>query len=574
VSVRLGNGDGTFAPPRYSPSGGGTSRPQIGDLNNDGRPDLITANAGGLIPLLGNGDGTFQSPSPPLALPQVSGNSQTLSSFHLGDLNNDGRLDLLAAGHRYSLQYYGLYGVISVRTNYANVFLGDGGGAFEHAATSTFGSSDSISDVADFNSDGRLDLLMGGSSSGLYGSFSTTTLRLGNGDGTFQSDSLAAIGVPGADAVADLNHDGHLDFAGSSGYYNESVTVVLGNGDGSFQSPIIYQGTVDRRSLFLAAADLDGDHKLDLVTTSSDKDVSVLLGSGDGSFQSPQFFPAGSSSGLVGVSDLDGNGFPDLVALLREDSGAATSIARFNDGVWGPGDPPPPPAPPSVTISNATVTEGDTGTADAVLTVSLSHPGNNAVSVEYKPMYGTATPGIDYTVAAGLLVFATGETSTTFSVAIHGDAAVEPDETVVVQLFYPVGAIVADGYGVVTIVNDDAAPPPPLQPSLTISDVSKKEGRKGTISFTFTVTLSAPSAVGVTVSYATADGTAKASGGDYIAASGTLTFAPGQTSKTITIRIKGDRTKEADESFFLNLLAATGADIEDGQGLGTIVNDD
>jgi hypothetical protein len=73
---------------------------------------------------------------------------------------------------------------------------------------------------------------------------------------------------------------------------------------------------------------------------------------------------------------------------------------------------------------------------------------------------------------------------------------------------------------------------------------------------------------------ATADGTAKVSRGDYTAASGPLTFTPGQTSKTITIKTKGDRKKEVNETFFLNLLSATGADFEDGQGVGTILNDD
>jgi hypothetical protein len=104
--------------------------------------------------------------------------------------------------------------------------------------------------------------------------------------------------------------------------------------------------------------------------------------------------------------------------------------------------------------------------------------------------------------------------------------------------------------------------------------VSKKEGRKGTTYFTFTVTLSAPSTVPVTVNWATADGTAKASGGDYVAASGTLTFAPGETRKTISIAVKGDRGKEANEAFFLRLLTAANALIDDGQGVGTIINDD
>ena len=78
----------------------------------------------------------------------------------------------------------------------------------------------------------------------------------------------------------------------------------------------------------------------------------------------------------------------------------------------------------------------------------------------------------------------------------------------------------------------------------------------------------------MTVQYATADGTATVVGRDYNAKSGTLTFLPGQTSKMIAVSVRGDRTREADETFFLKLLSSQGATIDDGQGLGTIYNDD
>jgi hypothetical protein len=113
--------------------------------------------------------------------------------------------------------------------------------------------------------------------------------------------------------------------------------------------------------------------------------------------------------------------------------------------------------------------------------------------------------------------------------------------------------------------------PPP--PQITISDVAALEGRNGTRLFVFTVSLSWASDDPVTVSYATANGTATA-GSDYQAQSGTLTFAPGEFTKTITIVVNGDKTKESDESFFVNLFGAFGGTILDGQGLGTILNDD
>jgi hypothetical protein len=116
-------------------------------------------------------------------------------------------------------------------------------------------------------------------------------------------------------------------------------------------------------------------------------------------------------------------------------------------------------------------------------------------------------------------------------------------------------------------------PPPPSLPSLTINNVSATEGASGTKSFIFTVTLSAASSSTVTVPYATADGTATA-GSDYQATSGTLSFAPGETQKTIAVTVYGDTTVEPDETFAVNLGTPTNAVLGTSQGVGTILNDD
>jgi hypothetical protein len=119
----------------------------------------------------------------------------------------------------------------------------------------------------------------------------------------------------------------------------------------------------------------------------------------------------------------------------------------------------------------------------------------------------------------------------------------------------------------VTISDDD-----PL-PSLTINDVQVIEGNSGTVNAVFTVSLNTASGRTVTVNYATADGTGVAPG-DYTAASETLTFIPGETSKQVPVEVKGDTTIEADEKFYVNLSGANNATIADGQGVGTIRNDD
>jgi len=109
--------------------------------------------------------------------------------------------------------------------------------------------------------------------------------------------------------------------------------------------------------------------------------------------------------------------------------------------------------------------------------------------------------------------------------------------------------------------------------TLRIDDVSRVEGNLGTSAATFTVTLSAVGAGTVTVRYATANVEALA-GSDYTAAGGTLAFLPGQTSKTLTVNLRGDTAVESDETFVVNLSAPAGATLLDKQGLGTIRNDD
>jgi probable HAF family extracellular repeat protein len=116
-------------------------------------------------------------------------------------------------------------------------------------------------------------------------------------------------------------------------------------------------------------------------------------------------------------------------------------------------------------------------------------------------------------------------------------------------------------------------PPPPVVPTITVNDVSGNEGNKNTANFTFTVRLSQPTTATVNVSFATANGTATA-GVDYNSTSGTLVFGPGETSKTVVVVVRGDRTREADETFSVNLSGATGATIFDASGAGLIRNDD
>ena len=175
----------------------------------------------------------------------------------------------------------------------------------------------------------------------------------------------------------------------------------------------------------------------------------------------------------------------------------------------------------------------------------------------------------DYAEKHGSVHFAAGVNTQTVTVAINGDTKLEANESFNVNLSGATnGATIADGQGVGTIIDDE--------PRISISDVTKYEGKRGkTTLFTFTVTLSATYDQPVTMSFSTVDGTATTGDGDYAAKTGTLTFAPGETSKTITIEDKGDGKKEADETFYLDLFGlSSNALFTKSRGVGTILNDD
>ncbi len=150
----------------------------------------------------------------------------------------------------------------------------------------------------------------------------------------------------------------------------------------------------------------------------------------------------------------------------------------------------------------------------------------------------------------------------------NGDRLAEANETVVVNLRQATIGFISDGQDPGTILDDE--------PRISISDLTKAEGRKGqTTLFTFTVTLSAAYDQAVTMSFNTVNGTATTGDGDYIAKSGTLTFAPGETTKTITIEVKGDSRREADEYFYLDLFGNSNHSLfAKWHGIGTILNDD
>ena len=232
---------------------------------------------------------------------------------------------------------------------------------------------------------------------------------------------------------------------------------------------------------------------------------------------------------------------------------------------------------PELSISSPSVAEGNNGTAKLTFTVSLSAASGKQVTVNYADAgTGTATSGTDYTaLTAGTLTFAAGDTSKRITVAVRGDTLDESDETVVVRLRDdPTNATIATATGTGTITDDDEEPAPAL-PSLSISSASVGEGDSGTANLTFTVTLSAASSQQVTVDYADAGTGTATSGTDYTAlTAGSLTFAAGETSKTITVSVTGDTLDEPDETVKVTLSEAANATIATATGTGTITDND
>ena len=250
------------------------------------------------------------------------------------------------------------------------------------------------------------------------------------------------------------------------------------------------------------------------------------------------------------------------------ESGAANA-ARLVVTYTAAGGPPPPPPLPALSVNDVTLVEG-TGTAtSAVFTVTLSAASSQTVTVSYTATPGTATTPADFTATSGTLTFAPGVTSQTVTVPVVADAVVEPTETFTLTLSGPTNATVAEGSGTATITNDDVAP----LPALSVNDVTVVEGTGTTTAAVFTVTLSAASSQTVTVGYTTTNGTATAPA-DFTAASGTLTFAPGVTSQTVTVSIVAEAVVEPTEAFTLTVSAPTNATLADASGAATITNDD
>jgi hypothetical protein len=496
VSVFLGNGVGGFSGPSSfmnTLSLQTISAVAIADFNGDGKPDIAAANStfSSFTILTGNGAGGFT------ILPSVSSGGTSPAAIAARDLNGDGKIDLIIGNG-------------SSSSGNVAVLLGDGTAHF--ASPTTFLSGNSVNSlvVADFDADGKLDIVANSP-----GAARLVFLR-GDGAGGFaNSNTLNLTGLgPVAVRAADLNGDGKLDLAVdiAPGF----LLICIGDGAGGFTTVANYFDIATSLSFggsALAVADFDGDTRPDVVLANKDQARLSIFMNSCGLSVAPklQFNAAGifvsENEGspilyVIRTGDITGTASADYstsdnTAVSPADYTAASGTLSFAAGDVAKGINIPiiddnltesmeafnltlanglgatlvsttiqisifdnDPAP-TVSINDVTVTEGNSGLTNAVFTVSLGNPSSFPVTMNYATADGSATAGVDYQATSGTLTFTSGELAKTITVPVIADTSGETNETFVLNLTGIVNGTAGDVQGLATILEDDSSCPAP-----------------------------------------------------------------------------------------------------------------
>jgi len=294
VWAMLGNGDGTFQNPILSFA---EATPMvIADINGDGEPDMVAITNSGSVPvLIGNGDGSFMDVR---TIAQAT-SAQSTNVGVAADFNGDGKLDMAVAEQNYP------NGQVSVE-------LGKGNGTFGQpivSALTSNASSPNLMLAADFNGDGKTDLMVEDNNGDGF------QVLLGRGDGSFATpvDTPLSYSLLSF-ATGDFNKDGKADLVATTNNSNSAMNIYLSNGDGTFTLGTSY---VVYPSSYVAVADVNGDGNLDLVVVGSSygygSNLLVFLGNGDGTFKNPVFGPSDNYYSMPVIGDFNRDGKLDVV---------------------------------------------------------------------------------------------------------------------------------------------------------------------------------------------------------------------------------------------------------------------
>ena len=314
LSFLYGNGDGTFRAHTDYPVDVNIQALASGDVNGDGRPDLLITNtvgAGAVVSaLLNNGDGTY---APRIDYPV----GKTAGAATLADVNGDGKPDIITLNS-------GTYGPPAVNGS-ISVLLNRGAGVFAPRTDLKISPFPAGLLVSDVTGDGLLDVVYTDSNN-------TLTVLPGNGAGSFSGGTSYSVGgYPGALAAADYNGDGIVDLIASNG--GQDVTLLMGKGGGAFNS--LANVSVGAAPQSVALADVNGDGRPDLITASATSNtVSVAFGKGDGTFAPKLDYPVSIKPIALLVADCNKDGKPDLLVLCQQ-SGSVDLLLNNGAGTFG-----------------------------------------------------------------------------------------------------------------------------------------------------------------------------------------------------------------------------------------------
>jgi hypothetical protein len=616
VGILSGNGDGTFQPPGFSPTGTTPTALAVGDFNGDHLPDLVTGNGVLLdIPramqfnVSVSPTGSALTGTPLTITITAQDNFLNTATGYTGtvSLTSSDPQATLPNTYTFTAADHGTHtftnGLTFWTTGAETVTATDSatnitGGASITVAQGSSPSAPAFSSlnsvvvgerpvsmvVADLNGDGKLDVITANFGDFQHPGNGSISVLLGKGDGTFQPVQTLNVGLatPIALAAGDFNGDGKVDLA-MANFATGDVTIFLGNGDGTFHFSNSF--SVGGHALALATADVNGDHKADLVVTyatgaqiQNGGAVAVFLGKGDGTFLPGPTYAVGNEPDAITVGDFNGDGKVDFAVANGMDNTVSVMLGK-GDGTFKVGS--------TYSVGNAPIAlkaadvSGD-GKVDLVVVNATS----SNVSVLLGKGDGTFQPAINY---------ALGEDPEGLAIAdVNGDG--KPDLVVTTNFDQPTGTVsvlLGNGNGTFQSPTNYPVGPGPVPvavadlngdrlPDLIVGNAGKNQTPAASVSVlvnpgssqiqfsapTYTVEEGAGAAVitltrtgdtsgTATLHYATSNRVALA-GVDYVPVSGVLTFNSGETSKSFSITLKDDAQVEGVETVSLTLSNPTG----------------